>query len=243
MPEKHYFEQRDYAENYLLAYIRKPLPEHRPETFRILLAGCAEAGEIEVLSKYGYTVSGCDIARERIALGKTLNPEADICWGDLTDPASCPQGPFDLVVLRDVIEHITDKAQALKTLSGLLRENGHLFVTFPLKYSPYAAHQQNSKLKHYLYLGLYPAGVIRKLGKRYRQNTGEMLYLKRNALSYRAFRKLIKKEFTFRVKEFFIFRPIFRLRFDLPILRMPNLPGIREFALGGEFLLQKKKAV
>ena len=120
MPEKHYHEQKQYAEEYLLHYIRKHLPDHNPADFSILLAGCAEAGEIEVLGTYGYSVSGSDIAQERVDLGKSLNPEADISWGDITDPATCPPGPFDLVVLRDVIEHIPDKARALDTIHGLL---------------------------------------------------------------------------------------------------------------------------
>ena len=109
-----------------------------------------------------------------------------------------------------------------------------------MKYSPYAAHQQTGKLKRYLYLGLYPSWLIRKLGEWHKQDIGEQLYLKGTTLSYRKFRKLIKKEFTFRVKEFFIFRPVFRFRFNLPTLKMPNLPILRELALGGEFLLRKK---
>jgi len=66
------------------------------------------------------------------------------------------------------------------------------------------------------------------------------LYNKRCALSYRHFKKLVREGWKVRRADHFILRPVYRQRFGWPLLRMVNLPLLRELANGAEILLQKR---
>ncbi|NNK81261.1 MAG: class I SAM-dependent methyltransferase, partial [Flavobacteriales bacterium] len=151
---------------------------------------------------------------------------------------------YDLIILRDVIEHIEDKKKAFEGMSDLLKTNGHLFMAFPLKYSAYAGHQQTSKtwLRYFPFIALFPSSVIRKVCKMANDSgrTEELLYLKKCALTYRRMRRLTKEGWKIHHIDFFISRPIYQYRFGWRIIKMLNIPLLRELSNGCELILQKK---
>ena len=66
----------------------------------------------------------------------------------------------------------------------------------------------------------------------------------RHGLSIRAFTDYYK-EYNFEpiVKEVFLTRPIYKTRFNISAMKIPNIPFLREFtAFGCEYLLRKKKS-
>lgn len=252
MAEKHFYEQQKYTDDYLFHYCRKNIFEFsKKNSYSILEIGCAEGGSLSsfkknLKDKQELVLLGIEIVEGRINLGKKHDPELDLIVGDITDINIVDKinHKFDLIIIRDVIEHIQDKEKAIKNMFSLLKPYGHIFMTFPLKYSPYAGHQQNCKipLRYFLYISLFSKRFISLICKISGQNEffNELLYLKRNTLSYYKLTKLVKNKGEFVKKDFFIFRPIFKQRFGLPILRMPNIPLFRELALGCEVLIKKK---
>jgi SAM-dependent methyltransferase len=249
MAEKHFSEQRKHAETYLIPFLERNCPNfHR---FQILDVGCAEAGFLDALHAAGVMGMGLEVEPARIALSKRFNPDLDILEGDITDPGiiSRINKKFDLIVMRDVIEHIPDKDTALEHLNALLRPDGFLYITFPPRLSPFGGHQQNGRslLSKVPYLHLLPSSVIRALGKafgEYPDTVESVITQCQIGLTIGQFEELIvRHRYQIHCKEFFLFRPVFRVRYGLPTQRMPDIPGVREFlVLGCECLLQKAPA-
>lgn len=247
MAEKHFFEQQKHTENYLIPYFDRHVPGWRE--FRILEAGCAEAGLIDVLSHLGISVSGIELERHRVDFVRKINPGLDVQAGDITDPElkrRFPE-PFDLIILRDVIEHIPDRHAVFRNMRQLLKKGGFLFISFPPRFSPFGGHHQNGRslLKHLPFLHLLPAGNIRWLGKLFheQENVVESAILnERIGLTVHRFEKLMREyQFCPAVFECFISRPVYRTRFGWRIVHFPNIPFLREFmTLGCECLLKKQ---
>lgn len=249
MPEKHFFEQRKHAEAYLIPFLERNCPNFRK--LHILDVGCAEAGFLDALHAEHIPGMGLELETERIAVSKSFNPELDILEGDITDPdiVSRIKRTFDLIVIRDVIEHIPNKDRVFEHLNALLNADGFIYLTFPPRFSPFGGHQQNGRslLRAIPYLHLLPPPLIRALGKA----TGEHPHILdliitqgRIGLSIRRFEELATKHgFQIYRKGLFLFRPVFRVRYGLPTQKMPDIPVLREFfALGCECLLHKAPA-
>ncbi len=243
MAEKHFHEQREFAQRYLVPYLATHVPDlHRA---RVLEVGCGEAGFLDVLHSLKIHAVGLELSPARVALARSKNPALQVVVGDITDPGCVEAvgGNFDLVVMRDVLEHVPDRPATLRNLARLLKSRGYLYVSFPPKYSPFAGHQQvgRSVLRLVPFLHLLPAPAVRLLGRL----LGEAEYQVQNIILNRhhgltigAFERLCRQHgFTLMVRELFLTRPVYRVRFGLPSIRLPNLPFVREFlTLGYEAL-------
>lgn len=246
MAEKHYFEQQKHTENYLISYFDQHLAGWR--NFNILEAGCAEAGCVRVLSGLGVSVSGVELMPNRVRLAKRLNPDLNVEIGDITDPKIGGRFSrrFDMIIMRDVIEHIPNRDALFRNLRALLKPGGILYLTFPPRFSPFGGHHQNGRtiLKRAPYLQLLPAPAIRHLGKLFHEQEPVIEETVRNfniGLSIHALNQWMKMYgFAPVLFELFISRPVYRTRFGWPVIRFPNLPFLCEFlATGCECLLKK----
>ncbi len=248
MAEKHFIEQQKHTRSYLIPYFELHLADFKD--LRILEVGCAEAGFLDVLHNLGIDAKGIELVAHRIELAKEKNPDLDLIVGDITDPGilNITGQPFDLVVMRDVIEHIPDRYAVLKHISLLLRPGGYLFVSFPPRFSAFAGHQQNGKswLRKIPFLQVLPVSLIQSLGHLAHEREEmirEIIRNKHYGLPIRAFEKIaMKTGFNPVVKEHFIFRPIYQTRFNLKPWKIPAVPLIREVVtMGYESLLQLQK--
>jgi SAM-dependent methyltransferase len=247
MAEKHFFEQKQFSENYLIPYFRRHCPGF--DGFRILEVGCAEGGFLAALSDQGIRASGLELLSGRVEASKALNPALDIRVGDITNPENIRSigGPFDLIVLRDVVEHIVDRKAAFARISHLLKRGGYCYVSFPPRFSPFGGHQQNGRsiLRRVPYLHLLPAAGIRFLGGRLREHphiVDAAIFNRRHGLSIRDFEKLCARfRFRFETKELYVVRPVYRARYGIRPRKMPDLAVLREIlTFGCECLLRKK---
>jgi SAM-dependent methyltransferase len=246
MAEKHFFEQRKHGESYLIPFLERQCPGFR--TYRILDVGCAEAGFLDALHAAGIPGLGLELEPNRIATSKSFNQGLDIIEGDITDPdiVARVNKTFDLIVIRDVIEHIPDKHIVFEHLNALLRPGGFIYITFPPRLSPFGGHQQNAKsfLRRIPWLHLLPAPIVRGLGSVAGEHPAiveSIITQRRIGLSIRRFEELAAQHgCRIYLKDLFLFRPVFRVRYSLPTQKMPDVPLVREFlALGCECLLQK----
>jgi len=247
MAEKHYFEQIKYTREYLIPYFERYLPDFRQ--MRILEIGCAEGGFLDVLHQQGIlNIQGLELEESRVRIALNKNPELDIHTGDITDPQVTEifRQPFDLILMRDTIEHIADRDKTFAHLNTLMNPGGYLYITFPPRFSGFAGHQQNGRtfLRMIPYLHLLPAFLLRLFGRMLNEKphvieAAIMNY--RIGLTIRKFKKYYT-EFGFQPyqADLFLFRPVYQFRFHLRPLKFPNIPLLREFlAFGCEYLLQK----
>ena len=71
-------------------------------------------------------------------------------------------GLFDIIVLKDVIEHIHDQAKLIGWMKNFLKPGGIVFFGFPPWYMPFGGHQQmcHSKISRLPYIHLLPRGIV-----------------------------------------------------------------------------------
>jgi SAM-dependent methyltransferase len=179
-----------------------------------------------------------------------MNPRLEIRAGDVTDPNIVRKmgGPFDLIVMRDVIEHVPDRDSAFRNLRGLTGPSGYCYITFPPRMSPFAGHHQNGRtiLRRIPYLHLLHPALLRLLGRALGEHRhiveGAIAHF-RGGLSIGRFEALCAAyDFEMKIKELFLIRPVFRTRMGLKPVRLPDIPGIREFLVFGcECLLKKSR--
>ncbi|MCQ2189989.1 MAG: class I SAM-dependent methyltransferase [Paludibacteraceae bacterium] len=74
-------------------------------------------------------LSACDFSPESVKITKQLVDSCNCFVDDIFDIKT--QEKYDLVLCSEVLEHLLHPNQALKNLSGLLKENGKLIITVP----------------------------------------------------------------------------------------------------------------
>jgi SAM-dependent methyltransferase len=249
MAEKHLYEQKEFTQSYLIPYFEKHI--HEFKEFRILEIGCAEGGFLDILHHMGIQVVGLELQAERVKTARNSNPELEIYVGDITDKKISEKikGKFDLIIMRDTIEHIPDRSATFDNINKLLRNEGYLYITFPPRFSGFAGHQQNGRtfLKRIPYLHLLPNAILRNLGKILNEKPGlvdAVISNYQHGLTIRQFEKYVQAyNFHPVVRELFLFRPVYKIRFKIKPRKFPNIYFLREFfAFGCEYLLKNHKS-
>jgi len=246
MPEKHYYEQLNYTNEYLIPYFKQYIDSFAG--MKVLEIGCAEAGFLAAIKELGAEVYGIEISRERVNIAKEKNPGLKILVGDVSskDLLNDIKDRFDFIVMREVIEHIPEKTETFRNLYGLLNEGGYLFMSFPPKYSPFAGHQQiaRSFIKIIPYLHILPEGLLHWVARILKEKPGYVEEIKMNystGMAIGRYEKFIKEyKYSIVQKDHFLFRPIYKGRFGLPKIKLPGIPLIREFCTFGYEIFLKK---
>jgi SAM-dependent methyltransferase len=239
MAERHYHEQMTFAESYMIPFFQETIPGFVSKS--VLEIGCAEGGVLTALRRFGMNAIGVELSEHRVALARALDPGLDVRVGDLTDPALAEQwdAPFDLVVLRDVIEHVQAREIAFANLARLVRPGGFVYITFPPRFSPFAGHQQNARsaFRRIPWLQLWPAWLVRSLGGRLGESQVMIDHVIENGrigLSLRAFHRHFRRAGFRSVREdLFLVRPIYRQRFGWKPRRFPRIPILGELLTTG----------
>lgn len=212
-----------------------------------VLAAFVEAGALEGL--------GTDIASERLDSGNDISRLGNInikftYHNILTQNiAEDWKDKYDLVLLRDVIEHLDDTKLALKNIKKMIKKGGYLFVTFPPYYSPFGGHQHTlanfwGKLP---YIHLLPDFLFHKMISTGRAaDIEEVKRLQSIKLTTRKFEKAVNAAgFDVANVDFYLIRPVFKAKFGLNPLKITNisfLPFIKSlFTLEATYLLQVRK--
>ena len=220
----------------------------------VLEIGCAEGGVLCAFAEQGAKrCYGTDIAEYRLdqarLIAKTLNLPCEYSSHNIVtqEPPEQFREAFDIVILRDVIEHLTDTAAALKHTTQCLRPGGVLLITFPPYYSPYGGHQHTlnntaGKLPfvHALPEALFP--LVLKGGRA--GDIEEVKQLRGIRLTIGKMRRAIRNAgLTILREEIYLLRPVFKMKFGLPTVRMNlfrHIPLLREIAsTEATYLLRK----
>ena len=102
--------------------IRRKVPGRGP--LRILEAGCGTGGNLGMLKDFG-------AVQDEVALGIARSRgSAEIRKGHLPD-GNPFDGPFDLIALLDVVEHLDDDFVALEALGKVLATDGRFLIAVP----------------------------------------------------------------------------------------------------------------
>jgi methionine biosynthesis protein MetW len=99
----------------------------------VLDLGCAGGGlAIALEATRGCRVLGCDVDQEQVARARSRGLEAVVADLRFQMPVELALGrQFDVVVLADVLEHLTDPGRLLRAVTEVLRPRGKVLVSFP----------------------------------------------------------------------------------------------------------------
>ena len=98
---------------------------------RLLDIGCASGMFLRRAAADGWSVVGVEPSQQLSRLAKeNLDGRGEIIPTTL-QTASLTGAAFDVVTMWDVLEHVPEPAEFLRTAASLLRPGGHLFVNVP----------------------------------------------------------------------------------------------------------------
>ena len=109
-----------------------------PENARILEIGCGTGHNFEMLKSFG-RLDALEVDDAARALARTrLGHEV----GDAPLPGlpGVPDGRYDLIALLDVLEHVDNRAESLRSIAGKLAPNGKILITVPAYQWMWSAH-------------------------------------------------------------------------------------------------------
>lgn len=118
-----FFAQQTFLGRRILRYARGVLP---PDGV-VADVGCGAGGMLLPFRAAGYDVVGCDLSSSYLDFGRSEG--LDLRHGDLR--ALAERGPFDLVILSHVFEHIPDPIAFATNLRSLVKRDGVAYVEVP----------------------------------------------------------------------------------------------------------------
>jgi SAM-dependent methyltransferase len=262
MQERHfkrdiYFEEQAYTTaTYVIPFISGSM-DIKPGT-RVLEIGCGEGGNLRPFLEAGCEVTGVDILAEKINYAETFfrdHPRKNslkLIAGDIYNVGEELPEQFDLVYMRDVIEHINNQERFLAFAKKFLKTGGLFFLGFPPWQNPFGGHQQVCRSKilsrlpyfHLLPGPLYP--WMLKLFQEPESLINDLLEIRDSSISIERFRKIIKKEkYTIDKEVFYLINPNYEIKFGLKP-RMQNrlisgIPWVRNFLITACYYVLSKK--
>lgn len=101
---------------------------------RVLDIGCGTGFLLNALAERGYEGIGIDLSPESVAIAQKRLEElgvADRLEARVGSAYEPPDGPFDLITLTDVLEHLEDPRACLKALRPQMAAGGLLVISTP----------------------------------------------------------------------------------------------------------------
>lgn len=192
--------------------------------------GCAEGGVLLPFLKRGCKVVGVDLAPERIAMAKTFLEseaaagQAEILLQNIYEDAFLNRfkGAFDIIILKDVIEHVPEQQNFITYLKNFLRPGGQIFFGFPPWYMPFGGHQQIARKKwasvlpYYHILPRFIYKGLLKMAGEHELTIKELMEIKDTQITIERFERIVKKSgLKVLNKQHYLFNPIYKYKFGL----------------------------
>lgn len=241
--EKYFIEQGLVTEKYVIPFINE-IVKVTPETV-VAEIGCGEAGNMKPFLDMGCKVIGIDLAPNKIENGKAFyanHPKKDnltLIAEDIykVDPNSLEK--FDLIVMRDTLEHIPDQDKFLGHVKHFLKPGGKIFFGFPPWRMPFGGHQQmcvNKYLSLVPYFHLLPVTLykgILKLFKEPQNKVDGLMEVRDTRISIQHFYKIIaKNNYKIDKEVLYMINPNYEMKFKLKPRKLDkilDIPYLRDF--------------
>lgn len=210
---------------------------------QVLEIGCGEGGVLKAFVNRGCTGVGVEFDQSRIDNAESWLQD-DIAARrirfvskDIYQTTPQELGSFDLIILKDVIEHIHDQQKLIGRLLDFLKPQGAIFFGFPPWQMPFGGHQQicrNKLTSKMPYYHLLPRPLYKAILKRYREPVEALLEVKDTGISIERFEKIVKRT-NYRIinKRFYLINPIYEWKFGWKpreqIFPLGHIPYIRNF--------------
>ncbi len=214
----------------------------------VMEVGTGEGGVLQPFIERGCFCVGVDLACQRIDLANTFLEQevvagkAEFLCQNVYDEAflSRFKNFFDVIILKDVIEHIPEQEKFIPYLKSFLKPGGIIFFGFPPWYMPFGGHQQLAQVKWLSVLPYYhilPRPVykwILKAGGEHPRSIEILLEIKDTQITIERFESIVKKSgLRILKKQDYLINPIYKFKFGLKPRRqwkpLTWIPYFRDF--------------
>jgi SAM-dependent methyltransferase len=208
--------------------------------------GCKVTG-IELLS------SASDIAKDYLKT-EIANGQVSIINQNVyeIDPDKDLEEKYDVILLKDTIEHIHNQEKFVAHIIHFLKPDGVIFFAFPPWFMPYGGHQQSldSKFLEKLpYFHILPTFMYKGLMQLFGEVEGrivDVLEVKETQISINRFERITKKAgFAIAKREFYLINPSYKYKFGAKPRKqfalVSTIPWFRDFFTTTCYYVLKKK--
>ena len=231
MQERHTDSQRYFNEQafstakYIIPFIESEKTVNNQQ--KVLEIGCGEAGNLKPFLDLGCECVGVDFSQPKIEKGIEFysthanKDKLRLISEDIYKTKEFDK-QFDIIILRDVIEHIHDQEKFMGLMKSLLAPNGIVFFAFPPWQNPFGGHQQiceNKLLSVLPYYHLLPAVLYRRFLKLFGESDAKitsLLEIKETGISIERFESVFRNQgYVERKKTLFFINPNYEVKFRL----------------------------
>lgn len=239
-----YFEEQGYTTTKYVIPLIIDFRKITPET-TIFEIGCGEGGNLKPFLDLGCRVTGVDMSEHKIELARSFldnhpyRQNLTLLSDDVynLDPE---KHQFDVIIMRDVIEHIHDQERFMHFIKPFLKPEGVFFLAFPPWQNPFGGHQQvcrNRLLSKLPYFHLLPAGFYARVLRSGGESDGtitSLLEVKETGLTIERFLKITRKAgYQILFSRYYFLNPNYEVKFRLkPVMQcrlISCLPVFRNF--------------
>lgn len=236
MQERHqdkqrYFNEQVYTtEKYVMPFIQQE--KKLDASLKVFEIGCGEGGNLKPFVDLGCTCVGVDLSQPKIDKGSAFFAGVANIELICKDIYEMPEyfGKFDVVIIRDVIEHIHDQDKFLGFIKQFLHDGAVIFVAFPPWQNPFGGHQQMCRNKflsvlpffHLLPPTLY-TGMLKLFGEQ-DATVNDLLEIKETGISLERFERLCRKNgYDIKHRILYFINPNYEVKFGLKPRKTYNL--------------------
>lgn len=220
---RRYFNEQVYTTaTYVIPFIEKV--KHVDASLKVFEIGCGEGGNLKPFLDLGCTCVGVDLSNGKIERGKEIfndTPGIELICKDIYDMPDY-YGKFDILIIRDVIEHIHDQDKFLGFIKQFLNRDALVFVAFPPWQNPFGGHQQmcrNKFLSMLPFFHLLPASIYRSILKLFGESDttiAGLLEIKETGISIERFEIICQKNsYIIKSRILYFINPNYQIKFGL----------------------------
>ncbi len=245
LDRQQYFNEQAYTtEHYVVPLINQVRPIN--QELSVLEIGCGEGGNLKPFVDMGCKqIVGIDLSEGKIDNARHFfeqHPHRNRLKFQVADIYDVIEelGQFDLIITRDVLEHIHDQDRFMQEVRKLLKPNGKFFLGFPPWHNPFGGHQQMCKhkwLSKIPYFHLLPRGIYRRVLKTFGEKEKKienLLEIRDTRIGIQRFERLLKKHhYLTDYRRFYLINPNYKIKFNLKPKEqtklIASLPYFRDF--------------
>jgi SAM-dependent methyltransferase len=239
-------QQADNSRNYVLPFIEKT--KTLGPGVNVFEVGTAEGGVLLPFIEKGCNCVGVDLADIRIEVAnrflakEVAAGKVEFICQNIYEDAFLQRfkNSFDIIILKDVIEHVPEQQKFITYLKNFLKPGGQIFFGFPPWYMPFGGHQQVCRVKwisvlpwyHILPRFLY-RGILKMAGES-EPVIVELMEIKDTQITIERFERIVTASgLKVLHKQHYLINPIYKYKFGLkPRNQLPlisSIPYFRDF--------------
>ena len=241
-----YQQQLDNSRKYVLPFVEEKTGSVRGK--KVLEIGSAEGGVLSAFAEKGADCLGVELHDNRTVRGREFSKDfiarykMELTTGNIfdTELQKRLKNSFDIIILKDVIEHLPDQASFVKEMKTFLKPGGVIFFGFPPWHMPFGGHQQitKSKIGKMPYYHILPRSVYRfVLANFIKENSdtiNELLEIHDTQISINRFLRVMKNGgYKILNRRFYLVNPIYYYKFGLKPRKqfalLQAVPYLRDF--------------